>query len=176
MKNQSTASSLTALSESFVMEAARERLIASGQLGSEHRVRPGMTAAAQDASRDAYKAAHARGQEVGAKAERERIRAILTCEEAHSRPTLARQLALDDTVSLETARKILAHAAKESTGSQFAAAMAALGNPNVGVDGDHSRINGQAIATPEAIFAARKRDIEIYRGNAGGGTEAAGHG
>mgnify|MGYP001608795849 FL=1 len=130
----------------------------------------------QGSPTDAYKAAHARGQEVGAKAERERIRAILTCAEAHARPTLARQLALDDGVSLETARKILAHAAKESTGSEFAAAMAAIGNPNVGVDGDRSQIGVQRMTFAETIFANRKRDVEIARGAATGGAEAAGHG
>ena len=73
----------------------------------------------------------------GRKGERERIRAILGCEEAKGRETLARTIALETDMELEAARKLLAAAQPESKNS-FAEAMARVKNPEVGADADNS--------------------------------------
>ena len=72
----------------------------------------------------------------GKKAERERIRAILACEEAKGRESLARTIALETDMELEAARKLLAAAQPESKNS-FAEAMARVKNPEVGADADN---------------------------------------
>ena len=72
----------------------------------------------------------------GRKGERERIRAILACEEAKGRETLARTIALETDMELEAARKLLAAAQPESKNS-FAEAMARVKNPEVGADAEN---------------------------------------
>ena len=72
----------------------------------------------------------------GRKGERERIRAILGCEEAKGRETLARTIALETDMELEAARKLLAAAQPESKNS-FAEAMARVKNPEVGADSEN---------------------------------------
>ena len=72
----------------------------------------------------------------GRKGERERIRAILACEEAKGRETLARTIALETDTDPEAARKLLAAAQPESKNS-FAEAMARVKNPEVGADADN---------------------------------------
>ena len=72
----------------------------------------------------------------GKKGERERIRAILGCEEAKGREVLARTIALETDMELEAARKLLAAAQPESKNS-FAEAMARVKNPEVGADADN---------------------------------------
>jgi len=72
------------------------------------------------------------------KAERERINAILTCDEAKNSPGLANHLALNTELSVEDAKKALA-AAKPATPAAaapnaFERAMATTENPNVGAD------------------------------------------
>lgn len=98
-----------------------------------------------------------------AKAERERIRDILFCEEAKSRTKLAMHLALETETSAAVARQLLLQAAKDGAGnSQFRAAMSAIDNPKVGLDdaGD-----GEATrASAEEIFAARRADMARYAG------------
>ncbi len=69
-------------------------------------------------------------------AERERVKAILSCDEAKNRGDLANHLALSTDLSVEAAKGILAAAPKIETkpaasGAAFAAAMA-KGNPEVG--------------------------------------------
>lgn len=70
-------------------------------------------------------------------AERERISAILGCAEAKDRPALASTLATTTAMPLADAQRLLAAAAIEvkPTGSPFAAAMDASGNPTVGAGG-----------------------------------------
>ena len=67
--------------------------------------------------------------------ERQRIAAILNCEEAKGREELARVLALETENTAEAARKILA-AVPPAKGNALEARMAALENPQVGVPGD----------------------------------------
>ena len=72
----------------------------------------------------------------GRNGERERIRAILGCEEAKGRESLARTIALETDTDPEAARKLLAASPAESRNS-FAEAMARVKNPEVGADEDN---------------------------------------
>lgn len=75
------------------------------------------------------------GRAEGAKAERDRIGAILSHAEATGREAQARTLALETDLNAEQAAKVLAASPKQAAaaaqGSAFAAAMAAQGNPQV---------------------------------------------
>ena len=82
--------------------------------------------------------------------ERERIRAILGCEEAKGRETLARTIALETDTDPEAARKLLAAAQPESKNS-FAEAMARVKNPEVGADAEN----------PESEVAEVKRILAL---------------
>jgi len=67
--------------------------------------------------------------------ERARIGAILGADEAKGRGALASHLAFETDMGADEARKLLAKSPVEAGGNGgFAAAMAALGNPNVGAD------------------------------------------
>lgn len=75
--------------------------------------------------------------------DRQRVKAILSCEEAHGREELARHFALESDMSVDAAKKALglapkAAAAASATGAAFAAAMDNGENPNVGADGGPS--------------------------------------
>ena len=72
----------------------------------------------------------------GRKGERERVRAILGCEEAKGRESLAQTIALETDTDPEAARKLLAAAQPESKNS-FAEAMARVKNPEVGADAEN---------------------------------------
>jgi len=84
------------------------------------------------------------------KTERERIRAILGCEEAQGREALAQTIALETNTDPEAARKLLAAAQPESKNS-FAEAMARVKNPEVGADADN----------PESEAAEVKRILAL---------------
>ena len=73
----------------------------------------------------------------GRKGERERIRAILGCEEAKGRESLARTIALETDTDPEAARKLLAAAAPAESRNSFAEAMARVKNPEVGADAEN---------------------------------------
>jgi len=96
-------------------------------------------------------------------AERERVKAILSCDEAKDRADLANHLALNTDLSVEAAKGILAAAPKVEAkpaagGAAFAAAMAG-GNPNVGPDA------GEASAdTPEDVVARIGRNHALATG------------
>lgn len=85
--------------------------------------------------------------------ERERIAAILNCEEAQGRAALASHLALRSALTVDEARAVLAAAAPEAkataeaTGSPFLAAMAGSDHPEVGA-------GAGAPAEPEPTSAA----------------------
>ena len=85
-------------------------------------------------------------------AERERVKAILSCDEAENRADLANHLALNTDLSVEAAKGILAAAPKTAqkpaASASFAAAMAG-GNPNVGPDA------GEASADDKEDVVAR---------------------
>lgn len=75
------------------------------------------------------------GEKKGGVAMIDRIRGILAHADSKDRPQLAMSLALESDMNVEQAAKILAKAAKEpSNGNAFAALMASLKNPKVGVD------------------------------------------
>jgi signal peptide peptidase SppA len=80
----------------------------------------------------AHAAAVTTARAEGAAGERERIRSILTCEEAKGREAQAQTLALDMNLSAEDARKVLATSPKASAGpsieEQHAAAQEIGGN------------------------------------------------
>ena len=79
--------------------------------------------------------------------ERQRIAAILTCEEATGREELARTLALETSHNLATAKKILAAAPKPAPAAPvnpLAAAMTQVANPAVGVPGDEQQADSPA--------------------------------
>lgn len=98
-----------------------------------------------------------KGRAAGVTAERERIAGILACEEASGRTKFALHLALKTDSDLAAAKGLLAAAQKETGGADFAAAMAKLGNPEVGVDGgDKSRTQQPAI-NAQKIFADRAK-------------------
>jgi signal peptide peptidase SppA len=68
--------------------------------------------------------------------ERQRIAAILTCEEARGREELARVLALETNHTLEAAQKILKASPTASPANPLEARMTQIANPRVGVPGD----------------------------------------
>lgn len=75
--------------------------------------------------------------------DRQRVNAILSCEEAAGRDQLARHFALETDMSVDAAKKALGLAPKSDaskpTGTDsFTAAMNASDHPNVGVDGGKS--------------------------------------
>lgn len=105
-------------------------------------------------------AARAEGMAAGAKAERERIKAIQTSAEATDRPALANHLAFNSSMSVEEANGMLAASAKEmkqteSAASPFEKAMAS-DNPNLGsaAKGDDKAADQSASASILADFKA----------------------
>jgi signal peptide peptidase SppA len=94
-------------------------------------------------------------------AERQRIAAILTCEEAQGREALARTLALETDQDLETARRILRAAATNSAPttakeSPVAAAMKQLKNPEVGAGNEAVEDTPQVEAQRILAFVPRQ--------------------
>ncbi len=118
------------------------------------------TAAAPPAS-PAAPAAPAPAAEGAAAAEtaaRERIKGILACDEAKTRPQLAQHLALETSMSVADAKKTLAKAAAETGGNgQFGAAMTSLGNPKVGADTETLGDGKPQIESLEDTFARRRQ-------------------
>lgn len=95
-------------------------------------------------------------------AERARIAAILNCEEATGRRTLAEYLALKTEDSVEQARSILAASPKEGEAAkpgqdQLAAHMEKLGNPNVGVSAEPGDETAQLVASISQFIPAGQR-------------------
>jgi signal peptide peptidase SppA len=98
------------------------------------------------------------GRAEGAKAERERIAAVLGCDEAKDRAKLALHLALETDSAPEAAKKLLAAASKDAPGaSGFAAAMAQIKNPKVGVDGEDAGAPQARATSVNEIYAARRQ-------------------
>ena len=102
-----------------------------------------------------------------AKAERERVQAILGCEEAKERGSFASHLAFSTEMSVDEARKLLLAAAKEvqakAEGDPLAAAMAASGGGTAVMPGTNQ---GKAAAAPAVSTA--KPDV---KGSAQNGTQ-----
>lgn len=96
--------------------------------------------AAAQVDEAALESARAEGRKEGATAERERIQAILGCDEAKSRSALANHLAMNTEQSVESAKGILAAspedkpAEKEAAKTPFEKAME-QDNPNIEAEG-----------------------------------------
>jgi capsid assembly protease len=90
----------------------------------------------EDDEEEKEKAVAAKGEGMTSVEERQRIAAILNCEEAKGRTDLARMLALETETSVDAAKKILAAAPVANQTNSLDARMSALGNPKVGVPGD----------------------------------------
>jgi len=101
-------------------------------------------------------------------AERQRIAAILTCEEARGREQLAQMLALETNHTLEAAQKILkaspvAAAAATSTNA-LETRMSQIANPKVGVGGEAGQENDIAAEVQKVLAfvpTARKYPVKV---------------
>lgn len=101
-------------------------------------------------------------------AERTRMRAILTCDEAKDRTALAEHIAFNTSMSVDEAKAMLAAAPKQApqgTTNPFETAMAATENPNVGADGGkrdegEDDVAKQTAALLRAYGAASGRDFK----------------
>jgi signal peptide peptidase SppA len=95
-------------------------------------------------------------------ADRQRIAAILNCEEAQGRETLARTLALETDQDVETARRILKAAPTAQAppkGNALEAEMARLKNPTVGL-GDGAPDTPSAEADRVLRFVPKQRRVQ----------------
>jgi signal peptide peptidase SppA len=102
-------------------------------------------------------AAESNGNKSGAQAERQRIAAILNSEAAKGKSTLATHLALETELTPEQALGLLAKAEAQQP-DQFAAAMAKLGNPNIGADASGSGDQPARKLQPvDDIYATRQQ-------------------
>lgn len=110
-------------------------------------------------------AGSAESAEAARVAERNRISAIMSCDEAKGRPALANKLALGTSMSAEDAKGILAAAATETPAAApvapnaFENAMNATKNPNVGA-GDEANVQTTGASAPklsERILAAQSK-------------------
>jgi len=97
-------------------------------------------------------------------AERERMSAIMNCDEAKGKANLANHLALNTDLSVDAAKAILAAAAPEKSPeaaapakdpSPFAAAMDASGNPNVGAGNSDAPTTDDKASRASRILAAQ---------------------
>ena len=105
------------------------------------------------------------GEKAGASTERARIKAILTCEAAAERPTLARTMALDTDMTADAAGTILAAAAKETGGAPAAGAALAqreAAAPQIGGDGGQgSGVYVDAKGSANAAAEAQARQNRV---------------
>lgn len=99
----------------------------------------------------------------GASAEKDRIAAILTHEEAQGREAQARTLAIDTDLDAAAAAKVLAASPKaeepKAEGPGFEQAMAEAGNPDVGVGEEAEGDEDPAKAAAAAVEATRKAGL-----------------
>jgi signal peptide peptidase SppA len=100
-------------------------------------------------------------------AERQRIAAILTCEEARGREELARMLALETNHTVEAAQKILKAspvAAAAAVTNALETRMSQIANPKVGVGcgaGQDSDIDAEVQRVLAYVPAARKYPVKV---------------
>ena len=96
--------------------------------------------------------------------DRQRIAAILNCEEAQGRENLARTLALETDHDVETTRRILkaapASAAAPPKATSFEAEMNRTKNPTVGVAGDAASDTPAAEADRVLRFVPKQRRVQ----------------
>lgn len=95
------------------------------------------------------------GRLEGATAERTRISAILSSEEATGRETLARHLAFKHGDEPDAVIALLKEAPKAAVGNALAAAMGNLGNPKVGADSGTEKGTGNVVRIDSTEIYAR---------------------
>jgi ClpP class serine protease len=100
---------------------------------------------------------HGGGDLIKPNEDRQRIAAILTCEEARGRDELARVLALDTDHTLEVAQKILKASPAPQAVNALGARMAEIGNPVVGVGTTQQDDSPQAEAARILSFVPKGR-------------------
>ena len=111
-------------------------------------------------------AARQEGAATALTAERERIAAIVDCDEAKDREELARHFAFSTSMSPADAKAALAKAPAKQTpastaahpANRFEAAMKTAGNPAVGADtgGEPETEEAKSIAFADSYFAAKR--------------------
>src|SRR5882672_5186150 len=97
------------------------------------------------------------GTAEGTKAERDRVRGIMTHAEAKERQELALSIATETDMGVEQAAKLLAAAPKQASKGALAALMAQEPNPKVGVDGDLNAGAAKPKISTSAIYDARRQ-------------------
>ena len=113
-----------------------------------------LEAACTKARTEALAEGEKKGVAIGVNAERERARGILALADAKERPQLALSMAHDSEMTVEQAGKLLAKAPKEAmTGNAFAALMANIKNPKVGVDTGEGSGEGKPRIDTAEIYA-----------------------
>lgn len=125
---------------------------------------PAASAAAIEAAQAAGRtegetAGKAAGAKEGKEAERQRVAAILGCDEAKGRDKLAQHLAFKTDMSADDAKAMLAAAPKEAAAAPalpdaLTAAMASVKNPQVGVDTSADASGGDDAAKATAAVKA----------------------
>ena len=100
-------------------------------------------------------------QTTAATAERDRVMAILNCEAAATRPTLAKKLAGKAGMSAEDAADLLSASAEEAKqGNAFAAMDAAMSKDNPAVEADAGADAGPVDAVASTMALAKSFGIE----------------
>jgi hypothetical protein len=155
-----------------------QRAAASADLGQESDMaeKQGTTAAPETIAASAEQLAQAKAQgfaegkaeglKEGAAGERARIEAILGCEAAVDRPTMARHLALKTASSSEEATALLAVAAKETPDrpkNALAAAMDNVANANVGVAPGAADLAARPRKSAADIYTARRAQVHAIK-------------
>lgn len=140
MKKASSAATLVLAALSVSMESVSDANGAS--------LEKTLTEITDPARAEGDKAGEVRGRADGVKAERERLRGIMTHAEAKERQELALSVATETDMTVEQAGKLLAAAGKQASGGSLAALMAKMANPIVGADAD---IDPNAAGRPQAI-------------------------
>jgi hypothetical protein len=106
---------------------------------------------------ESYNLAYAESVQAGRKAERDRVRGILTHPEAKERQQLARSIACETELDVTQAIQLLAAVPKHASGSTLATLMAGIKNPTVGMDFDD--VVGQVGIDAAAVYEFRRNSI-----------------
>lgn len=154
--------SLTSLQEKPMSDKAPKPAVTAEQPGADQpkhtdaQLQAAVEKARIEARAEGHAAGVTEGTATGVKAERERIRGILSHAEAKDRGGLALSLALDSDLAVEQVVKALTAAPKQmNTG--FAAAMAQMKNPAVGAEGGAALEQGGVKISHASIYETRRQ-------------------
>lgn len=94
--------------------------------------------------------------------ERKRIHAIVNCEEAKERPILAQSMALETSMTVDEAKKLLAKAPKEVKASKLDEAMA---DKSPGISSQEPAGDPKQLAkiSPQSVYANRAKQVQAAR-------------